>query len=323
MMAFLAGIDEAGYGPLLGPLVAATAVFEVPDALLRADLWKVLESAVSRQKKGQRGRLLINDSKKVYSRQAGLKDLLRSVLASLLAGGLESVPQTTEEVLNVLCPDFAHQRGEYPWHTRPTEKVSIDPADIRIAGALFRRVLEEQGMRFCFLQARCLEVAEYNRQIGLVKNKARVLFGQLCCLIDTVFQKSRSSGKVVQFLIDRQGGRLRYRSELQRMFPQMELTILKESDELSSYQLRSEEGTMRLHFTAGADEKYLPVSLASMAAKLVRELMMDNINAYFSEICGQIRPTAGYWQDGQRYLLELTKYLGESGVDKRLLVRVR
>jgi ribonuclease HII len=103
----------------------------------------------------------------------------------------------------------------------------------------------------------------------------------------------------------------------------MELAVLKEDEHLSSYQLQSEAGTMRLHFSAGADETYLPVSLASMLAKLIRELLIANLNRYFSEICGQIRPTAGYWEDGQRYLLELSERLGEDCVPKHLLVRVR
>jgi ribonuclease HII len=178
-------------------------------------------------------------------------------------------------------------------------------------------------MKICFLQARCLEVAEYNRQVEAVKNKARVLFGQLCRLVDTVFRLGCAQGQVVQFLIDQQGGRLRYRSELQRMFPQMELKILKEDEGISSYQLQSKEGTMRLHFTAGADEQYLPVSLASMTAKLVRELMMNNLNLYFAEICGKIRPTAGYWQDGQRFIQDLSKCLGEGFAEKNILIRVR
>ena len=80
---------------------------------------------------------------------------------------------------------------------------------------------------------------------------------------------------------------------------------------------------MRLHFTAGADEKFLPVSLASMVSKLIREVLMDNLNAYFSKICKNIKPTAGYWQDGQRYIAELYSSLPASDVPKNLLVRIR
>ncbi|MHC5117167.1 MAG: ribonuclease HII, partial [Planctomycetota bacterium] len=35
-MALLVGIDEAGYGPLLGPLVVSAVALKVPEGLLRA-----------------------------------------------------------------------------------------------------------------------------------------------------------------------------------------------------------------------------------------------------------------------------------------------
>lgn len=72
-MAVLVGIDEAGYGPLLGPLVVSSAAFSMPEELLKADHWKVLSRAVGREKKGLAGRLVITDSKKAYSRAAGVE----------------------------------------------------------------------------------------------------------------------------------------------------------------------------------------------------------------------------------------------------------
>ena len=50
-MAIVAGIDEAGYGPLLGPLVVSVVAFEVPDGLAGVDLWELLSAAVSRCKR--------------------------------------------------------------------------------------------------------------------------------------------------------------------------------------------------------------------------------------------------------------------------------
>jgi hypothetical protein len=84
-MALLVGIDEAGYGPLLGPLVVSAVALKVPEGLLRADLWEVLAKAVSAQKRGLAGRLLIADSKKAYNRKKGIDPLRRSVLAGVHA----------------------------------------------------------------------------------------------------------------------------------------------------------------------------------------------------------------------------------------------
>ena len=38
---------------------------------------------------------------------------------------------------------------------------------------------------------------------------------------------------------------------------------------------------VRLSFEVGADDLYLPVSLASMVSKYLRELLMDCMNEYF------------------------------------------
>jgi len=323
-MAIIAGIDEAGYGPLLGPLVVSTAVLEVPDSHIRSDLWKILSRAVSMEKKGLGGRLMVNDSKKVYSRKSGIKHLRRTVLAFLLAAdpGKEDL-KTVEQLLLALCPTFASQSTLYSWYSDLSQQPLKIEDEVRIAAGLLGRVMQENGIRIRKLQARCLEVSDFNEKIRMVKNKSRVLFGELCCLIDAVFRSEATVSDKVQFLIDQQGGRLNYRPEIQRMFPDMELTELKADANLNSYELAAGSRAMRLHFTAGADEKFLPVSLASMVSKLIREVLMDNLNAYFSKICKNIKPTAGYWQDGQRYIAELYSSLPASDVPKNLLVRIR
>ena len=45
-MAWFIGIDEAGYGPNLGPFVMTSVAWQGPDELLGANLWHVLRRAV-------------------------------------------------------------------------------------------------------------------------------------------------------------------------------------------------------------------------------------------------------------------------------------
>ena len=82
-MAWIVGIDEAGYGPNLGPLVMTSVACRVPEELAGGDLWRVLRGAVRRHPSTDRRRLLIEDSKLVYSPTRGLGDLELGVLATL------------------------------------------------------------------------------------------------------------------------------------------------------------------------------------------------------------------------------------------------
>src|SRR5256886_10020017 len=77
------GIDEAGYGPNLGPFVMSAVACRVPDARAGADLWAALRPAVRRGRDPDDGSLLVDDSKVVYSSARGLLGLERGVHAAL------------------------------------------------------------------------------------------------------------------------------------------------------------------------------------------------------------------------------------------------
>ena len=75
-MPWVVGIDEAGYGPNLGPLVQAAVALYLPDDDLAG--WETLKPVVRRCGEKADGRLLIDDSKKVYT-SGGLEALERGV----------------------------------------------------------------------------------------------------------------------------------------------------------------------------------------------------------------------------------------------------
>jgi len=303
-MVVLVGIDEAGFGPILGPLVVSSSTFVLPHHLLTADLWQILAKSVGRSRKHLAGRLLIADSKKAYSKSLGIKQLRRTVLAAL--GCLGRKPATLTELLKLLCPDCLERLNDYPWYREASScDILDDSADTAIASAVLGDDLASNAVELTELRSCCLDVAYYNKMVSAVKNKAAVLFTATSRLIKNAFDNF--AGDDLQVIVDRQGGRVRYRRSLLRMFPDMQLRILKETPAASSYELQADGKRMRLHFTVDADNRFLPVSLASMLSKYLRELLVYNINRYFAGLHPGLRPTAGYWKDGLRFIEDLKK----------------
>jgi ribonuclease HII len=319
-MAVLIGIDEAGFGPLLGPLVVSSSAFLIPQNILSANLWQVLRKSVSDKRRHLAGRLLIADSKYAHNKSLGIKHLERTVLACLRCLGQQ--PGTLTELLAVLYPACLDELGEYPWYKdTDSQKIPADQPDVKIASAVLADDMASNDVRLLSLNSRCLDVGYYNRMVSNVKNKASVLFTAVCQLIQNAFENF--AGQELQIIVDRQGGRVRYRKDLLRMFPEIDLRIIAESPHSSSYELQKDGKSMRLHFVVDADEEFLPVSLASMVSKYLRELFMFSINRYFALLCPDLKPTAGYWTDGLRFVSELKKKLPDLEYDTGLLIRCR
>ncbi len=319
-MAVFVGIDEAGFGPILGPLVVSSSAFSLPHNLIGTDLWQILRRSLAQKRKHLAGRLLITDSKKAYSRSLGTKHLERTVLACLKCLGRE--PCTLTELIALLCPDCLARLSDYPWYKEAGNcQLGAEPADIKLASAVLNDDLSANGIKLLDLKSCCLDVGHYNKMVDSVKNKARVLFTATSRLIKSAFDEF--GGDELQIVVDRQGGRVRYRANLQRMFEGMELQILSENPAASSYELAAGGRKMRLHFVVGADERYLPVSLASMVSKYLRELLVANINRYFTGFHSDLKPTAGYWKDGLRFIEDLKTNIPHVEYNREQLVRCR
>ena len=319
-MTILAGIDEAGFGPLLGPLVVSSCAFAVAPEHVEADLWQVLRRSVGKTRKHLRGRLLIADSKKAYKRDEGLGHLERTVLAAMRCLG--QAPGTLGGFLKFVCPECHRRVLDCPWYRGAEgQALPCDGADLRIVSGVFGDDMANARAMLTSISAYCLDAGHYNMLVDRMKNKSQVLFVTTTRLLQGLMD--RFADQDICILVDRQGGRVHYREHLLRSFGQMELRIVEETERTSAYVLRGRSQCVHLRFEVGADERHLPVSLASMVSKYVRELLMECMNGYFRAISPDLRPTAGYWTDGLRFLEDLRRSVPDLQIDTHQFVRCR
>ncbi len=316
-MAVVIGIDEAGYGPVLGPLVVSSAAFEVGEGGCGADLWELLGPAVARTRSGAgSGGLLVADSKVVYPR-GGLAGLERGVLAFLAAGGYE-LPKSFGSLLGQLCEDADGLCGKQAWWN----DIELPAADAveKIEGAARSLAgADASGVRFLGFGVQVVPPGAFNELVARHGNKSVVLFQQNMLLVERAAKRFGSGD--IWFLVDKHGGRHYYGPLLSGNFFGRSVRAVHESPGSSSYEV--ELGGRRLHFVfmEKADSRHLPVALASMVCKYVRELFMMCFNAYWCGLVKGLEPTAGYAADSGRFIAAIRPFMTPS--DEREVIRER
>lgn len=326
-MAVIAGIDEAGFGPLLGPLVVTTTAVEVPDEMLDADLWQALAPAVRRRASGKRGVLAIGDSKKLFqrSRPNALEHLERGVLVMLATRGVRA--ESLRGLLDAIAPGATKHLAAYPWYAAADLPLprSISATDVTLRGNALAAAMEAASLRLLAMRSEVVLAGEFNRTVRATNNKSTTLFdvtSRLLAHLWRTFATPAAAGKV-RIYADHLGGRVRYRRPLQRVFTGCEFKIIEENQAVSSYRITAGRRKVELHFGVGFDELHLPVALASMASKYVRELFMELLNGFWAARVADLAPTAGYYADGRRFLTEIAPAVEALGVDASLLRRCR
>ena len=320
-MAVLAGIDEAGYGPLLGPLVSAVTVFRVPKTLLYKPLWNHLSSSISPRASRTSGRLVVADSKKLFCRVDGLARLERTALTFMHLLGRDTAH--FGQLLSSLGSDCQPQFSNYPWYDGQSMRLPVggDPLDLATSLNALRLDTQRNDISFLAARTQVLLVGRYNDLAEKTRNKSTVLFGLVGKYIARLVGAYAQQGLVIY--ADKLGGRSRYRSLLQQLFGDWDLRILQETPLASSYQFGKDSHSWQVHFQAKAESSHLPVALASIYAKYVRELFMELFNRYWCHQVPGLRRTAGYYSDGRRFLADIARHCKDLNTPMHQLMRIR
>ncbi len=322
-MTILAGIDEAGYGPRLGPLVSSAAAFRCPECDGAApDLWELLSAAVCRPGRGAAGRLAVGDSKKLYARGSGLARLECGVLGFLGAGG--ELPGSPGELVGRLLSERCRQSlDDHPWYADRGEHLPLEAdagTTAERAGAL-ADVCSRQGVETVLLAGRLLAEGEFNRRVEVLDNKASVL---ISLVIDLLRELRRAAGEEpLNISVDRMGGRTDYVPVLSAAFPHGFVWEEERTARRQCYRIDGLEGPTTVEFLVKADASRFPVALASMTSKYLREVFMRRFNAYWQDLDPQVPTTSGYHADAEPFLQAVAEHRRRMGLGRGELVRLR
>ena len=321
-MTLIAGIDEAGFGPVLGPLVVTATAFTVGAQLADESMWSLLAPDVVRRPGKRRPGLAIADSKKLYARKskAGLRHLERGVLAMLAARG--HTPAGLDELVALLAPAAKREAGEYPWYAALDLPLPLraSATDVALTGNAVAAKMAARGMDIVAVRSEILFAGRFNRIVQATRNKATALLDVTFRLLMWLWRREE---KDLRIHVDRQGGRIHYLRALRRVFPDCQTRVLEEDAARSSYRLTCGEKCAVICFHVAGERAHLPVALASMTSKYFRELFMTMLNRFWAGHVPDLAPTAGYYVDGRRFFAQIETAAAELNLDRSLLYRTR
>lgn len=317
----LAGIDEAGLGPLLGSLAIGYAVLTAPAC--ESEPWKRLRGCVARSPRAK-SRLVVADSKLVFQRtDRGARRLESTVLAfhaQAQGGRLER--DAAQLLFGPLAPPAEHRA--LPWCADlPSLPWATGPEALELSSALLARALARAELTVVDAGVRLVPASELNASFAATGNKAESVWEKVREVLRHVWAR-RGLG-AVEATVDMLGGRRRYGSRLGQAFPEALVRLESEREGRSAYSLtaRDGSGTMALEFRVQGERASFATALASCCAKYARETEMRALNAFFARLQPELAPTAGYRGDGARWLADAAPALARSGVARDQLVRTR
>jgi hypothetical protein len=140
----------------------------------------------------------------------------------------------------------------------------------------------------------------------------------------------RFGAEAPRVTVDILGGRLHYGPHLGIGFPEAAVELVLERGHWCAYRVQERAAdpaerprSLDLEFRAEGEKHSFAVALASCLAKYARETVMAAFNDYFCALQPELKPTAGYNNDGRRWLAEAGPALERAGLPQRVVVRNR
>lgn len=246
--------------------------------------------------------------------------------------------QIGPEIADCRTSDVASEFGGHPsttqWALLPTlclpHQADADACCARAAG--MRMILDALGVSLVAVACRAIYPAEFNALLCQGLNKSDILSRTTLALAASLRAKANAEPALIW--CDRHGGRKHYSALVAQHFGATLVQTLAETPARSAYRVpaqakadltqaqanlnQAQAANLDIEFNVGG-ESQVPVAVASMTAKYIRELAMHAFNAFWSSRSPSLNPTAGYPVDALRWRCEARDAIAEAGVrDKDL-----
>lgn len=298
------GVDEAGYGPNIGPMLVAGTAWRVPTAIDEDAFVELLSHNFHTAAWTENCQHVpLGDSKQLYSPSSGLRSLEAGLLAMLSHVSPDIARGTLTNLLQSLdC--FG------PWHAGSTLSIPawlgqlpeemplhVSPSEILRLSQTALNCLSGHGIELLSVRAAVILESQFNQAVAQLGSKGRLLSSVTMHVVMQLL--SNHQEQAVEVFCDRQGGRKKYACVLLEAMPDEWFDTLAEQPVRSSYR-RQRSPSLTFHFSVGGDS-FAPTALASMTAKYLRERLMGGVNRYWQSHIANLQPTAGYPLDAKRF----------------------
>jgi len=299
------GVDENGLGPLLGPLVTTATTFEL--------------SRYRPEKHAELGRELgIDDSKATagFGQMAvaeGLALALVERLYGLAAGDVDALFSCllldAPEALRAPCPTGARAQC---WSA--TIALPCFGGDVA-AGRAMLKALEARGLRPVHARSALACTGDLNARLRRGQSRVEV---DLELMERLVLDAHGKAGEVVRAICGMVGGIRNYPARM-RHLPLRGLTPVRATLGTLAFEVA---GVGHVRFEIDADARHLPVALASMVGKYVRELWMERQNRFYRKHDQSFPEVSGYHDPVTRRFIDQSAALRTSlAIDDACFVR--
>jgi ribonuclease HII len=315
------GIDEAGYGPNLGPLVMTRVTAEGREP----DVWRDCAGTVRRAGgSGSDLRLRVDDSKRMLKGRtvAGRAELERTALA-VVAEASGSVPEDFDRLIERVRTTPSHPTEIDRW-VEGEGGISLPRwcARKELARTIEARPLVHEAWRIVSVRAAVIGPELFGKILAPIPEaerlKSLVHHFAFSTLMADAWREFLAGDRDLFVRSDKHGGRQYYLETLVPLFLGEWIDRGEETPTRSVYTVHRGARRLRIEIVPRADSSDALAALASIVSKYLRELWMDAFNGFWAGRVAGLRPTSGYPLDAWRFRGEIEAEAARLGLAERL-----